>query len=206
MSPASLAAWEARLDANAADPCVADAVKTLAAVGRWKDGLDRARAAIKAGGASDLVLTALAKGAFEGGRPDRCLKVLDQLGPAETDPAGRFALRLDAVEAHLGHDAARAMATQRGDATAQAWLAEHLDTTAALRGTIPLDTYKRAELLMRAGAPERAMRVLRRLAVDHPDDEAIDELLARLAVTLDDHGMSGVLDGMPMPELPPELP
>jgi hypothetical protein len=200
-----LASGLQRLDVRASDPVLYEVARRLAADGQWKEGLDRARAGIRGGADKSRVLLALATGALEGGRPDRALKALEQVGAeAATGPGLRLHVR--ALVAAGDRDGARALVDRRRlDAPADPELealAALLAPQAGARGALPLETARRVKLLLEVGEPGRALRVVRRLRFEHPDDPALADLARACAEAVEaGDRLDDVVVGLPLPEL-----
>ena len=175
--------------------------------------MDRGRAALKAGVPKRRVILALAAGAVKARRADRALKSLDQLA-GDTHPDVTRA-RVAALRADGRFDEARRLVEEQLlqhpedheiSAIFQA-IKEPLDT-AGCRGRFPLESLRRAEEMLSAGHPDRALRMLRRIRLEHDHDSALDEALVHAARAVDAEGeaLRGVLRGLAIPELVEEEP
>jgi hypothetical protein len=198
-------------DADPAGPEARDLIEALAAAGAWKEALERARAAARAcGDAVDGVL-ALARGALVDGRLDRAEKTLEQLGRGlEAAPQRRgevatvwFALlrrREGPVEAVAW---LRAQAAAHPDDAGLAAVALRLAPAEPdVRGKLPLESLARAQRMLAAGQPGRALRLLRRLALAHPGDADVQAARVHAAGAVLDagDGLADVIVGMPIDE------
>lgn len=203
-----LAARLAKLDAWPGDPVVDRTVQDLARMDRWQEAVDRGRAALRAGVPRRRVLLSLAAGAVEARRADRALKSLDQL---KDDPhPDVIRARVAALRAAGRADEAQRLVEQHlldhpGDdeisAIFQAIRAD--DVLDAVSGVLPLETLSRAERILAAGQPGRALRLLRRLSLDHPGDARLDSAirLAARAVEAEGAELEDPLRGVALPEL-----
>lgn len=180
------------------------AVRALAKAGSWKEALDEARSAIRLGADRTEILLSLAEGALEGGRADRALKALDQLGPSASVQAIELAWRAWAKEEGQAQAEVRLrerVASLPQDAAIDA-LVQRLLPGRTVRGTLPLESVSRAVRVRDAGHPGRALRLMRRLQVDRGAEPGVREALldAVDACLKAGDALEPILQGVNLPE------
>lgn len=197
-----------RTERGAATDGGVSAIVTLAADGAWKEALASARTAIRAGVPKEDTLVALARGALLDGRADRAERALEQL-PAEVSDRHDVVLLRVRVLRGLGRPdearvlAERALIDRPDDDEVSAVVQALRPAPRGVRGRLPLDTLWHAERVAAAGYPGRALRVVRRLMLDHPDDTDVFTAAIRFAVAVEAQGehLQDLLVGQPLPEL-----
>jgi predicted Zn-dependent protease len=175
----------ARLDWQPAAPEAPTAVEILAARGRWREAVGRARAAVRNGADQPGLFVALAKGALRAGRVDRCLKTLDRLDEDGETSRELLDLRVRALlQENRKHEARvaleRYLLTHRDDR--EVWEARRklMPGGPGIRMSDPAVTLRWAARLARAGELDRSARLLRRMLAQYPGEPTLRRALAQV--------------------------
>jgi hypothetical protein len=175
----------ARLTAAPAGPRTAELVEALAVARAWQDAVQRARIAVDLGLPRSQVYVGLARGFLRAGRPDRGLRIIVGLEDHEQRAPAAVHVHLQCL-IELGRTAeARALGERwlildPDDTTTRRLLGRVRPEPDGLRRTDPTSTIGRANRLVDAGHPVRALRVLRQVLLENPRDERVRSAIRRV--------------------------